>query len=84
MQQYTRTLVEKETNLTALIEQAIKQNLKEDEDAEKSAEYDIIDDADFNLDQIEKEIEDKDQEDYSEFLDNEFELDLDAFDERED
>ena len=70
MQQYTRTLVEKETNLTALIEQAIKQNLKEDEDAEKSAEHDIIDDADFNLDQIEKEIEDKDQEDYSEFLDN--------------
>lgn len=84
MQQYTRTLVEKETNLTALIEQAIKQNLKEDEDAKKSAEHDIIDDADFNLDQIEKEIEDKDQEDYSEFLDNEFELDLDAFDERED
>lgn len=84
MQQYTRTLVEKETNLTALIEQAIKQNFKEDEDAEKSAEHDIIDDADFNLDQIEKEIEDKDQEDYSEFLDNEFELDLDAFDERED
>ena len=84
MQQYTRTLVEKETNLSAMIEQAIKQNLKEDEDAEKNAELDIIDDADFNIEQIEKDLNDRDVEDFSEFLDNDFELDLNAFEDRED
>lgn len=84
MQQYTRTLIERETNLGALIEQAIKQNAQEDENAKESANGDIIDDADFSMDQIEKELDDKDIEDFSEFLDNEYEFDIDAFSDRED
>ena len=84
MQQYTRTLIERETNLGALIEQAIKQNAQEDENAKENADADIIDDADFSMDQIEKELDDKDIEDFSEFLDNETELDIDAFSDRED
>lgn len=84
MQQYTRTLIERETNLGALIEQAIKQNAQEDENAKESASGDIIDDADFSMDQIEKELDDKDIEDFSEFLDNEYEFDIDAFSDRED
>ena len=84
MQQYTRTLIERETNLGALIEQAIKQNAQEDENAKESANGDIIDDADFSMDKIEKELDDKDIEDFSEFLDNEYEFDIDAFSDRED
>ena len=84
MQQYTRTLIERETNLGALIEQAIKQNAQEDENAKENADADIIDDADFSMDQIEKELDDKDIEDFSEFLDNEYEFDIDAFSDRED
>ena len=84
MQQYTRTLIERETNLGALIEQAIKQNAQEDENAKESANGDIIDDADFSMDQIEKELDDKDIEDFSEFLDNEYEFDIYAFSDRED
>lgn len=84
MQQYTRTLIERETNLGALIEQAIKQNAQEDENAKENANADIIDDADFSMDQIEKELDDKDIEDFSEFLDNEYEFDIDAFSDRED
>ena len=36
------------------------------------------------MDQIEKELDDKDIEDFSEFLDNEYEFDIDAFSDRED
>ena len=84
MQQYTRTLIERETNLGALIEQAIKQNAQEDENAKENANADIIDDADFSMDRMEKELDDKDIEDFSEFLDNEYEFDIDAFSDRED
>lgn len=83
MQKYTRTLVEKETNLTSLMEQAIRQNAKEDEDAKENSESLIIDDDDGSISSIEKDISDQDYEDYSEFLDNEVELDLEAFNDRE-
>ena len=36
------------------------------------------------IEDIEKTLEDKDIEDFSEFLDNETELDIDAFSDRED
>jgi replicative DNA helicase len=71
MQRYTRTLIEEETNLSNMIEQAIKQNAKEDEDASKNTESDIVDDADMSIEDLEKTLEDKDFEEFSEFLDSE-------------
>ena len=75
MKRYTRTLITEETNLGNLIEEAIKNNQKEDE-AEKNA-----DDVDTGLlddvEELEKQLQDKDFEDYSEFLDNEEASDAD-------
>ena len=84
MQKYTRTLIERETNLGNMIDQALKQNAKEDEEAKENVEDTIVDDVDMSIEDIEKTLEDKDIEDFSEFLDNETELDIDAFSDRED
>lgn len=84
MQKYTRNLIEKETNLTSLMEQAIRQNAKEDEEAKENDEDLIIDDTDGSIEDIEKSLTDKDFSDYSDFIDNETELDLEAFNDRED
>lgn len=84
MQKYTRTLIERETNLGNMIDQALKQNAKEDEQAKENVEDTIVDDVDMSIEDIEKTLEDKDIEDFSEFLDNETELDIDAFSDRED
>jgi undecaprenyl pyrophosphate synthase len=71
MQRYTKTLIEEETNLSTMIEQALKQNAKEDEDASNNTESDIVDDADMSIEDLEKSLEDKDFEDFNEFLDSE-------------
>jgi hypothetical protein len=71
MQRYTKTLIEEETNLSTMIEQALKQNAKEDEDASNNTESDIVDDADMTIEDLEKSLEDKDFEDFNEFLDSE-------------
>ena len=84
MQKYTRTLIERETNLGNMIDQALKQNAKEDEQAKENVEDTIVDDVDMSIEDIEKSLEDIDIEDFSEFLDNETELDIDAFSDRED
>ena len=65
MKRYTRTLITEETNLGNLIEEAIKNNQKEDE-ADANA-----DDTDTGL------LDDDDFEEYSEFLDNEEASDAD-------
>ena len=46
MKRYTRTLITEETNLGNLIEEAIKNNQKEDEEAERAEETDtgLLDD----------------------------------------
>lgn len=71
MQRYTRTLIEEETNLSTMIEQALKQNAKEDEDASNNTEDTIIDDADLSIEELEKTLEDKDFEDFNSFIDDE-------------
>ena len=43
MQRYTRTLIEEETNLSNLIEVALRQNAKEDAEASENDENDIVD-----------------------------------------
>ena len=66
MQRYTKTLIEKETNLSALIEQAIKQNMKEDEEETDDTDEIIFDE----VDEVEKELSDNDFADYSDFIDD--------------
>lgn len=68
MQRYTKTLIEGETNLSNLVEIAIAQNAKEDKDAKENQEFDIVDDIDLTIDDIEKSLEDQDFEDFNEFL----------------
>ena len=69
MQRYTAELVENETNLSALVEQAIKQNLKEDENDKEDTDEIVLDDLD--LEEIEKDIKDEDFENFGEFLEEE-------------
>lgn len=66
MQRYTRSLIEGEADLGNLIEIALKQNAKEDEDA-KNMKDDIVDEDDVSIEDIEKELQEKDYEDYADF-----------------
>ena len=66
MQRYTKNLIEQETNLSLLLEQAIKNNAKEDaHDADDSDE--IIFEEDTDIDSIEKQLSDADFQQFSEF-----------------
>lgn len=71
MQRYTRTLVEEETNLSTMIEQALKQNAKEDKESLENNEFDIVDDTDLNMEDLEHTLEDQDFEDFSNFIEKE-------------
>ena len=71
MQKYTRDLIEKETNLSNLIDMAVKQNLKEDEDDVEDTDEIIFDD----IEEIEKELEDSDFVNFTEFVEDESEED---------
>lgn len=71
MQRYTRTLVEEETNLSTMIEQALKQNAKEDKESLENNEFDIVDDTDLNMEDLEHTLEDQDFEDFSNFIEEE-------------
>ena len=77
MQRYTRTLIEEETNLSLMVEKAIRENEKEDMENSKKNENDIVDDIDLSLEEIEKTIKDQDYVDFEEFLDNEAAQDYD-------
>lgn len=77
MQRYTRTLIEEETNLSNMIELALKQNAKEDNDSNSNAEDEIVDD----IEELERQIiNDKDFEDFNEFLEEQIEDDFEIFD----
>ena len=71
MQRYTKTLIEEETNLSNMIEMALKQNAKEDEDEKNQLDDDIVDDADLTIEELEKSLKDKDFEDFEDFKENE-------------
>jgi hypothetical protein len=71
MQRYTRTLIEEETNLSNMIELALKQNAKEDQE-NTGIEDDIVDeDSLIDLDDIEEELKDSDYEEFADFLEEE-------------
>ena len=71
MQRYTKTLIEEETNLSNMIEMALKQNAKEDEDEKNQLDDDIVDDADLSIEELEKSLKDEDFEDFEDFKENE-------------
>ena len=79
MQRYTRTLIEEETNLSTMIEAALRQNAKEDDDSQNNSEDEIIDDIDLDIEDLEKQISDKDFEEFSEFIDDEIKEDAELF-----
>lgn len=76
MKRYTRTLITEETNLGNLIEEAIKNNQKEDE-AAAAADQDVDTGLLDDIEEIEQQLKDDDFEEYSEFLDNEEASDAD-------
>lgn len=74
MQRYTRTLVTEEMHLGELIEQAIKNNEKED--AQKEVDIDLDEDSD--IENIERSLRDEDFQDYHEFLEEDAAMDEDT------
>ena len=70
MQRYTRTLIEEETNLSLMVEKAIRDNEKEDQKNAENTEDEIVDDIDLSLEDLERTIKDKDFEEFEDFVDN--------------
>lgn len=84
MQRYTKTLIEEETNLSNMVEAALKQNAKEDQEALDNAEDTIIDDeTDFAIEDVEKTLKDEDFQNFDEFLEEEMTKDFDLFETEE-
>lgn len=77
MQRYTKTLVEEETNLSIMVEKALRDIEKEDKAEAENTEDMIIDDIDLSLEDLEKTLKDKDYSDFQDFLDEESEADAD-------
>ena len=77
MKRYTHTLITEETNLGNLIEEAIKNNQKEDEAAANADDTDtgLLDED--SIEELEGQLHDDDFEEYSEFLENEEASDAD-------
>ena len=71
MQRYTRTLIEEETNLSLMVERALRENEKEDIADLENNDEEIIDDTDLSLEELEKMIKDQDYVEFEEFLENE-------------
>ena len=69
MQRYTRTLIEEETNISTMVEKALRENAKEDEEDAKNNESDIIDEADLSIEDLEKNLRDEDYTDFEDFKD---------------
>ena len=75
MQRYTKSLIEEETNLTIMVEKALKDIQKEDEDSKNNNEELVLDDIEMDLNEIEAQVKDQDFIDFSEFLEDEMEAD---------
>lgn len=71
MQRYTKTLIEEETNLTIMVEKALRENEKEDKAIAENTEDSIIDDIDISLEDLERVIHDQDFRDFEEFVEGE-------------
>ena len=76
IKRYTKTLITEETNLGDLIEEAIKNNQREDE-ADAMADDTDTGLTDTDIEELEEQLRDEDFSDYSDFLDNEEASDAD-------
>ena len=74
MQRYTKTLVERETNLSIMVEKALRENEKEDIADAENFESEIVDDTNMSIEDVEKMIKDQDYVDFEDFLDEEREF----------
>jgi hypothetical protein len=70
LQRYTRTLITEEMHLGELIEEAIKNNAKEDNKENEDEDLDLNDD-DSDIEQIERGLRDEDYENYGDFIEEE-------------
>ena len=70
MQRYTKTLIEEETNLAVMVEKALRENAKEDEDSKINDELDVIDEDNMSLEDIEKTLRYEDYVEFNDFLDS--------------
>jgi hypothetical protein len=61
-----------------MVELALKQIQKEDEEAENNEEFDIVDDEEVNIEELEKTLKDEDFEEFNTFLEEEEENDLET------
>ena len=77
MQRYTKNLIEDETNLSIMVEKAIRENEKEDREEATQDELDIVDDIDLSLEDLEKVIKDSDYEEFDDFIEEELAADED-------
>lgn len=77
MQLYTRTLITEETNLGDLVELAIKNNEKEDKEAEEADDTEeVLDDDVMEIEnELNSELNDEDFEDYNDFVEGQELLD---------
>lgn len=75
MQRYTRTLIEEETSLPLMIEKALKDIAKEDEESAQNTEDTIVDDSNISIEELEKTLQDNDFSDFKEFLEEDSALD---------
>ena len=71
MQRYTKTLIEDETNLSVMVEKALREIDKEDADNAANTEDSIVDYIDLSLEDLETTLKDKDFSDFEEFLERE-------------
>ena len=78
MKRYTHSLISGESDLITMIENAIKQNMREDEAALNADEEDIVDSDNIDFNEIEEELKDSDILDFNDFIYDDMETDLDA------
>lgn len=70
MQRYTSKLVREETNLSQLMEEALKTIQKEDEASDDDSDIEFTD-----VDEVEQELRAEDYEEFNDFLDEQAEID---------
>ena len=75
MQRYTRTLIEEETNLSIMVEKALRENEKEDVADAENLDSEIITDTDLSIEDLEKIVKDQDYIDFEDFLEEELQSD---------
>ncbi|MBQ8792756.1 MAG: hypothetical protein IJZ62_04005 [Clostridia bacterium] len=76
MQRYTKTLIEEETNLSLMVEKALRENEKEDLENKNNDELEIVDEMDLSLEEIEKTfMKDSDYSEFEDFIEQESLLD---------